>query len=168
MPVKTDQLQIRITARQKAFLKQQARAAGLDVSSYVLARALPATDHRVSTVLRALADEASGSFALAELNDLLANCAPIAFAEAFGSAVFTPHALALLTPFAQNYVAAMVEQAAHKKNVPPPNWVRDIAPLRLPSFATPLRSLRQHLIAASPVPFKRRNLFVDSGVGDRV
>lgn len=73
-----------------------------------------------------------------------------------------------LSPFLQNYVAAMVEQAAHKKSLAPPDWVRDIEPLSVPWFATPLSSLRMHLLRAAPVPFKRRNLFVDAAVGGRV
>lgn len=62
----------------------------------------------------------------------------------------------------------MVEQAAHKKSLAPPDWVRDIEPLSVPWFATPLSSLRMHLLRAAPVPFKRRNLFVDAAVGGRV
>jgi hypothetical protein len=43
-----------------------------------------------------------------------------------------------------------------------------VPPLDEPHFATPLRGLRLHLLRASPVAFKRRNIFVDSSVGDRV
>jgi hypothetical protein len=62
----------------------------------------------------------------------------------------------------------MVEQAAHQQDVVPPAWVRDVEPLDEPHFAVPLSSLRLHLLRAAPVPFKRRNIFVDSAVGDRV
>jgi hypothetical protein len=62
----------------------------------------------------------------------------------------------------------MVEQAADQKHVAPPAWVRDVAPLDAPHFATRLKSLRQHLLRSAPVPFKRRNIFVDAGVGARV
>ncbi len=68
----------------------------------------------------------------------------------------------------RNYVAAMVEQAAHMKRVRPPAWTARVEPLETPWFATSLESLRLHLLRASPVPFKRRNLFVDSAVGARV
>jgi hypothetical protein len=60
----------------------------------------------------------------------------------------------------------MVELAAHQKGVVPPAWVREVPPLDEPHFATPLEGLR--LLRASPVPFKRRNIFIDSSVGDRV
>lgn len=167
MPTKTGQLQIRVTPRQKVALKRKAAAAGLDVSSYVLARVLPSTDVRVTAILDALGGHVDMSFALAELNDILSACPPMAFADTVSGAAFPAHKIDALTPLAQNYVAAMIEQAAHQKSVHPPTWVQRIAPLRAPYYATPLLSLRQHLIAASPVPFKRRNLFVDSAVGDR-
>ena len=73
-----------------------------------------------------------------------------------------------LSPYLRNYVAAMVEQAAHQKNLPAPPWLCDIQPLEEPHFAAPLANLRLHLLRASPVPFRRRNIFVDSGVGSRV
>lgn len=168
MATKTEQLQIRVTASQKAALKRAARAAGTDVSSYVLARAIRTVDGRMTSILRAMAQDSDTSFALAALNDLLSACPPVAFPEAVSSSVFTPVALRALSPFLQNYVAAMIEQAAQQKKVSPPAWVQDIPPLREPYFATSLASLRHHLIVTSPVAFKRRNLFVDSTVGDRV
>ena len=168
MPAKTGQLQIRVTPRQKTALKRKAAAAGLDVSSYVLALVLPSTDDRVTAILSALGRHVDVAFALAELNDILSACPPMAFADTVSRAVFTQQKVDALASLVQNYVAAMVEQAAHQKHVDTPTWVRSIEPLRAPYFATPLPGLRHHLIAASPVPFKRRNLFVDSGVGDRV
>jgi len=62
----------------------------------------------------------------------------------------------------------MVEQAAEQKGLAPPVWTGDVTPLDEPRFATRLRSLRLHLLAASPAAFKRRNIFVDAGIGARV
>jgi hypothetical protein len=76
--------------------------------------------------------------------------------------------MARLSPLLQNYVAAMVEQASFLKRVQPPAWTARIAPLEEPYFAAPLKALRLHLLRASPVPFKRRNIFVDAAVGARV
>jgi hypothetical protein len=119
---------------------------------------------RFAWLLEALRGDDQPGFALAELNDLLSGLTP---AE-LGSAV--EHAdLAGLTPYLRNYVAAMVELAAHQHDIPPPAWVRDVEPLeRTPHFATPLAGLRLHLLRAAPVPFKRRNIFIDSSIGDRV
>jgi hypothetical protein len=124
MPVKTRQLQIRVSPEQKAALKRQAHAAGIDVSTYVLARVLPPPSDRFAAILRDVRNDANHRFALAELNDFLHACPPGAFGDAVNHA-----ALHALSPYLQNYVAAMVEQAAAQKDVPPPAWVRDIVPL---------------------------------------
>jgi uncharacterized protein (DUF1778 family) len=163
MSAKSAQLQIRVTPSQKAALRRHARAAGVDVSTYVLLRVLPPEADRFAEILRALRVEADRRFALAELSDFLHACAPVQFAAAVARAPAGD-----LSPFVRNYVAAMVEQAAGQKHVSPPAWVRDVAPLADPYFATPLKSLRLHLMEASPVPFKRRNIFVDAAVGARV
>jgi hypothetical protein len=73
-----------------------------------------------------------------------------------------------LPAFEANYVAAMVEQASAAVGGAPPNWTRRVQPLARPWFASPLKNLRLHLLTTSPPPFRRRNLFVDSTIGDRV
>ena len=163
MTTKSQQLQVRVTPAEKAALKRLARRAGLDVSSYVLSRALPAARSRFREIVRALRDEEDHRFALAELNDFLSDLMPAQFEEALADVD-----LAGLSPFLQNYVAAMVEQASYQKDVPPPPWVGDVKPLEEPHFAVPFLRLRPHLLKAAPVSFKRRNIFVDSAVGDRV
>ncbi len=164
MASRSSQLQIRVTPEQKEALRRLARRAGQDMSAYVLSRALPEARMRFAGLLEALRDgDDQPGFALAELNDLLSGLGR----RRAGGAV--EHAdLAGLTPYLQNYVAAMVELAAHRRDVPPPAWVRDVEPLETPHFATPLAGLRLHLLRASPAPFKRRNLFIDSSLGDRV
>ncbi len=163
MPAKTQQLQIRVTPQQKAMLKRQARAAGCDVSAFVLSRLLPDDPNRFAELLRMLQSESDHRYVLAELNDLLHASPPVSFAERVAVAD-----LRGLSPYLQNYVAAMVEQAAESKQVAPPPWVRDVTPLDTPRFVTPLRSLRMHLLRSAPVPFKRRNIFIDASVGARV
>lgn len=165
MSPKSQQLQIRVTPQQKAALQRLARGAGQDLSGYVLARALPEGRLQFGEIIRGLADPADRRFALAALNDLLSSLARTQLPDAVAVA---PPELRDLTPWLQNYVAAMVEHASHRREVAAPSWVREVPPLEVPYFATPLRSLRLHLLRAAPVPFKRRNLFVDSTVGDRV
>jgi uncharacterized protein (DUF1778 family) len=163
MSRKTDQLQIRVTPLQKEALKRRARRAGLDVSAYVLSRALPSPALRFAELLDELRREEQPRYALAALNDFLAGLGAADLDAAVSDADLDG-----LSDFLRNYVAAMVEQAAHLRKVAPPAWVREIDPLDEPWFAVPFASLRPHLLAASPVAFKRRNLFVDSTVGDRV
>jgi len=72
---------------------------------------------------------------------------------------------ASISPLVLNCVAAMVEAAAHDREVDPPSWVRDIPALPRPHFGWVLRSLRPHQVRASPVAFKRRNVFFDPATG---
>lgn len=157
------QLQVRVTPREKARLKQLARAAGLDLSAYVLSRALPRHAERLAELLDLLGKGGEHRFVLAALNDELSSLAARDF-----SAAVEPLEVHDLDPLTRNYVAAMVEQTAAQLNVSPPSWTRTVAPLETPWFATELSGLRLHLLRSSPIPFKRRNLFVDSGVGARV
>lgn len=163
MTARSQQLQIRVTAAEKAAIKRRARDAGLDVSAYVLARALPDVETRVATIIRALHEDRNRSFALAEFHDVLAALAPMEFAAALHHVDVRG-----LAPYVQNYVAAMVEQGAAAAGVQPPAWTRDIPPLDEPHFATPLRSVRLYLLRASPVAFRRRNIFADAPLGARV
>lgn len=163
MSAKSRYLQIRISPAKKAALRRRADMAGQDMSSYVLSRVLPDAALRFAGVIERLSEERDRRFALAELNDLLASLPPAELQAAVEEAD-----LCELPPFVQNYVAAMVEQAAHLGGVPAPAWTRDVEALEKPWFATPLGGLRAHLLRASPVPFRRRNLFVDSALGDRV
>lgn len=160
---KTQQLQIRVTPEQKAALKRLAERAGQDVSSYVLGRVLPAAVPRFERIVGAIANPERRRYALAELNDLLAELSPQEFDNVAGDVE-----IGELSPYLQNYVAAMFELAADQKGRHPPAWVREVLPLAEPHFATPMSSLRLHLLQTSPVPFRRRNIFVDSSIGDRV
>jgi hypothetical protein len=160
---RTAQLQIRVTPREKARLRQLARGAGQDLSAYVLGRVLPSEASRLAELVDSLRHEAERRFALAELNDALASLSARDFADAVN-----PLDVRHLDPLMQNYVAAMVEQAAAQRKQSAPAWTRDVAPLDEPWFATRLKGLRLHLLRASPVPFKRRNIFIDAGVGARV
>jgi hypothetical protein len=163
MSGKTEYMQIRVTPAEKGKLKRLARAAGLDLSGYVLVRALPPLRLRFAELLRALADSDGDRYVLADLNDFLSSLAPMELREAVERAE-----LERLTPFSANYVAAMVEQATHGAGIDAPGWTRDVPPLEQPHFATSMKSLRLHLLAAAPVPFKKRNIFVDAALGARV
>jgi hypothetical protein len=100
------------------------------------------------------------AYPLAELNDLL-TAAPADEIEKL-----PPPSIA--DPYRLNYVTAMVEVAAHRANVVPPIWTASVKPLDTPVFVDPSLKLRAHLLTASPPPFRRRNIFIDSSIGDRV
>lgn len=157
MTTRSEQLQIRLTPGEKAALKRRASAAGQDVSAYVLACALPQAPGRLLSAIEALHEDADRRFALAELSDALAELAPTEFGAALDTVDIRP-----LGAFLQNYVAAMVEQAAVEKRVPAPAWTREVEPLAGPHFSTSLTSVRLYLLRVTPLAFKRRNIFTDA------
>ena len=163
MATKTQHLQIRVTAHQKARLKSLARAADQGMSQYVLGRILGDDGQRFQELVAEVAEPSTRRYALAALNDFLSDLAPMEFRGAVEAVDMED-----LTQLDQNYVAAMVELAASRKRAHPPDWVREVEPMAEPFFAVPLSSLRLHLLRSALVPFKRRNLFVDAVVGDRV
>lgn len=133
------------------------------MSAYVLSRTLPTTAVRFQACIEACAGPAPPGFGLAELNSLLAGWR----AAELRDAIAVPPTSAL-SPFVANYVAAMVEQACERRSVRVPGWVRAVEPLAEPAFGSTLKSLRLHLLTHSPAPFRRRNIFIDAAVGDRV
>jgi hypothetical protein len=159
---KSEQLQVRVSRRQKAAIQRAAAKVGMDMSAYVLSRVL--SDNAVKFHDFAVACMGPTSrFALAELNSFLSGLA----AGDLRDAVAEPPPLEL-TPYFLNYITAMVEQTCARRAVAAPRWTRTIPPLIDPVFASALISLRLHLLTHSPPAFRRRNIFIDSSVGDRI
>ena len=159
---KSAQLQVRVTAAQKSAIQRAAARAGMDMSSYVLARVLsfPATQFQDFV---AACTEGDYRFALAELNTLLATLSAGELREAIAV-----RPTASLSPFLANTVAAMVELACAQRGIAPPAWAGDVQPLPEPAFGSSLQSVRLHLLRSSPAPFRRRNLFIDASLGHQV
>lgn len=160
---KLSQLQIRVSVAEKAAIRSAAKRAGLDMSNYVLSRVLSIPARQFQEAIRALSGPTAPSFALADINSLLSKLATPELRAAVAAA---PESA--LPPFLANYVAAMVETACSNHNIPIPAWTRSVAPLDEPVFGSDLASLRLHLLTHSPAPFRSRNIFIDSSLGDRV
>lgn len=165
--IKTAQLQLRVSPAEKARIREAAARAGVDMSEWVLSHLFPAEGETFLRLVGELREVAKGqstgtSHAIAALNDFLADLPADRFVEAVSA---HPDGL---SPFHANYVAAMVEHAAYLKGAPPPAWVAEVAPLERPVFGSELASLRLHLLTKSPPAFRRRNIFIDATVGDRV
>jgi hypothetical protein len=109
---------------------------------------------------RAVAAAERISYPLAELNDLLT--------ATTGEEVLHLPRPEIDDAYRLNYVTAMVEVAAHRSGVVPPDWALTVEPLPFPVFVDPSLRLRAHLLTSSPPPFCRRNIFIDSTLGDRV
>jgi hypothetical protein len=160
---KSDQLQIRVSKREKAAIQLAASRAGMDMSEYVLSRSLPVPAAEFRNLVETCVDDASPRFALARLNSLLSKWTTRELREA----VAEPPPPSL-TPFTHNYITAMVEYACGKRNLPVPRWTRTVEPLATPVFGSNLASLRLHLLTHSPPPFRARNIFIDSSLGGQV
>jgi uncharacterized protein (DUF1778 family) len=160
---KSEQLQIRVSAAQKAAIQARAKRAGVDMSSYVLSRVLPEVARQFDDCVRSIARRQASRFGLAELNALLSRWT----APEIEAAV-RERPSADLSPYVANYVAAMVELACARHGLQVPTWINDIPPLAEPVFGSSLTSLRLHLLTHSPPAFRRRNLFIDSSLGAQV
>lgn len=118
---------------------------------------------RFAALVRSLATTFRPPFVLAEINDLL-----VVLGRGELSIVTDVRLPATIDEVRANQLAAMVETRSAKLGVRPPSWVEEVKPLAMPWFATDLIGLRLHLLCQSPPAFRRRNLFVDATVGDRV
>jgi hypothetical protein len=163
MKPKSAQLQIRVTAAQKADIHRLARQAGMDMSSYVLGRVLPAPAVQFAKLMVSIEGPEPASYGLAELNSFLSGLSTAELREAVALAPAMK-----VSPYIENYIAAMVEYACQKGGLRAPAWVCAVEPLIEPVFASALQSLRLYLLTHSPPPFRRRNIFIDSSLGHRV
>jgi len=120
-------------------------------------------EEKVQALLSSLRDDSERSFVFAELNDLLAGLPTEELRQATAGA--PPEKLSAEL---SNYWAAMVEHACTARQILPPRWTLDIAPLTVPLFGSSLESLRLHLLVNSPPAFRRRNIFIDTTIGGRV
>ncbi len=162
--VKSSQLQIRVSHAQKEKMRNLAEQAGQDVSQWVLQRLLPPCVAQLQALIDNLKHRpGQRSLILAELHDFLVDQDSKQLTQALQEID-----VGGLAPFEANYVAAMIETACTNRNIVPPPWVARVKPCTEPWFASNLTSLRMYLLTASPPPFRKRNLFVDSTLGARV
>jgi hypothetical protein len=161
---KSAQLQIRVSPAQKAAIARLARQAGQGMSSYILSRMLPVRAGEFAKLVADCKPGERGRYALAALNAFLASLSEAELADAVGKRAEPWPRDAVIA----NRIAAMVETACLRRRVSPPAWLQDIEPLESPVFDSELPGLRLYLLSRSPAAFRRRNLFVDSTVGDQV
>lgn len=162
METKSTQLQIRVSKRQKRKLREQARAAGMTVSEWLLRLALPPKREELERLVGALARDERRSLALAALHDFLDRLE----LDEWGRCLATRPPSRVPPPY-DALLAAMIEHAASLRGAPVPDWVLRTPPSNVPFLASELTSLRLHLLTSSPPAFRRRNLFVDTSVGGR-
>jgi hypothetical protein len=160
---KEEQIQIRISKEDKDRLRALAKEKNMELSSFILESVTPSLYKKFQELLSALKQSKNPKIKLAEINDFLYSLNPkdlkIAIASKFDVA---------LDDYYANYVAAMIEIACDQKDITIPAWTREIVGLDYPVFGSSLKSLRLHLLVNALIPFKARNIFIDSSIGDRV
>ena len=133
------------------------------MSGYVLSRVLPAPALGLGRLLARLARQSNQRLVLAEINSLMIRLS----GKELAVAVASPPPLAL-PPHLENQVAAMVEYGCALSGIEPPSWTHSVVPLEQPVFGSELESVRLYLLAHSPAPFRRRNIFIDTSLGGQV
>ncbi len=164
-PNKTKYLQIRVTPEEKKLIEKIAKKNSKTISELVLDKLLSDNQNKdkFQSLVSKLSKSEKTSLVFAEINDFLNKLTKDEFKEATDE-----KPKANISNYHLNYLAAMVEYSANRKKVDPPKWVNEIDPLNEPVFGSKLKNLRTHLLLNSPIPFRKRNIFIDSTVGDRV
>ena len=159
---KSEYLQIRVSKQEKELIKSAAQSANMDMSAWLLKRALYFKSKIFNTIISKFSTE-HNTFVLAELHDFLHDLNRNEFEMALS---IKPNNK--LTDFQINYTIAMIAHRANQLNTSPPDWTCHFSVLKKPYFGTNLKSLRLHLLINSPIAFKQRNIYIDSSIGDRV
>ncbi|MEI6806606.1 MAG: hypothetical protein WCK49_08905 [Myxococcaceae bacterium] len=159
--MKNSQLQIRISDIQKHALQQAASSENMDLSAWVLSKLFLNPRTLFLKKIESLASNRKYGFA--DLADFLKNLNSTDLQEILQ----VPWSVQL-EPLLANYVAAMLELCAHRHKIRAPYWLSQIEPLEDPCFGTDLKSLRLYLLTVSPVPFRARNIFIDTTLEGRV
>lgn len=160
---KTSQLQIRISPQEKELVIKAAKREGFDVSTWVLKKLLNANQEFFFGLVKKLSSEKDPRYLLSELNNFINNLSPKE-----SELVFKTKPEGKLSAYLSNYLAAMIEHAAIKKNFSIPKWTQEIKALKVAHFETTLETLRLYLLINSPVSFRKRGIFLDSTIGDQV
>jgi len=160
---KSLQIQIRVSPQEKASIIRYAKRANMGISQWVLGQLLPPGQKVFQGLVDQLKAESNPKYVLAEIHDMLSG----ASADEFELMVAQPPESGL-TDYLANYVAAMIEYTAIHKGRNAPIWTGKVPPLKIPVFGSDLKSLQLYLLTHSPPPFRRRNIFIDATVGQRV
>ena len=160
---KSLQLQVRVSPREKETIARYAKMTKMGMSEWILSKVLPPGQQAFQGLLAQLNAASNPKYILAQIHDML----NAAGGDEFELMVTQPPGVVLADYWA-NYVAAMIEYTAVQKGRKAPSWIRQVPPLEVPVFGSDLKNLRLYLLTHSPPPFRRRNIFIDATVGQRV
>ena len=159
---KSEYLQIRVSRQEKHIIKESAKAAGIDMSAWILQKVLNDNSKIFIDLIGEFATQEQ-SYVFAAINDFLINLNALDFE--YATAI---EAISELDDFRSNYIIAMILQRANQLSAPYPDWINKYRILEKPYFGSQLKSLRLYLLINSPPEFKSRNIFIDSAIGERV
>ena len=160
---KTDYIQIRINKKEKAKFVKLAELDNMSLSNWILNKLkIDISPVEIKIIYGQIAIASDSSYALAFLNDSLMKVPKHTWSD-----------LVSIKPENLNfenlcYVASMIEHAAEIRELNTPLWVNDIGALQTPYFVSTFKNLRLYLLINSPVSFRKRNIFIDASIGDRV
>lgn len=160
---KTSQLQIRVSPQEKELIAKAAKREGQDISTWVLKKIINNNQEIFFELVKKLVSANEYHYVLSELNDFISN---LSAKECH--VVFKVKPDIKLSAYLSNYLAAMIEQAATKKGFSIPHWLEEIEVLQEAHFETSLVSLRPYLLINTPISFRKRGIFLDSTIGDRI
>lgn len=148
---------------EKQWIQKKAKELDLDMSVWVKQLLFSQKNQTYMNLMDAISNSKFSKEALAHFNDFLDRLPAKDFVETVMEipGIFKD-------TFHGNYIAAMVEMAAHQKKVAPPSWTKKYTGMEEPYFASSFENLRFHLLVSSPIPFRKRNIFIDSTIGDRI
>lgn len=164
MPAKSTWLQIRVTPAEKSSIRAAAEAAGMDLSAYVLAKSLPSKPPEFDSLIAWMLASPDSHVPFAECVDYLQTLPAARGVELARK----PQRFDELPLHRQNLVCAWVEHRAALWGVRSPAWVLGVPALDRPYFGTELINLRPWLFLVSPTVYRRRNIFVERGLGWRL
>ena len=160
---KISQLQIRVTQEEKQAIQLAAKKVNMGMSEFVLDKVFSQDQSRFQKLMKQLKASKEKTYILAEIHDLFMKVTTSEFEQ-----MIRMPPIVRLSPYWENYIAAMIEHTAHQKEVTTPAWLHEIEPLDHPHFGSDLKSLRLYLLTHSPSSFRNRNIFIDASVGERV
>lgn len=161
---KSEYLQIRISPLVKKRIQKEADKTKMGMSEWILLKLFPPAVWQFRELIQNLGRSSKKSLVYAEINHFLKYLSSPELEQICSQAP----TLTYLSPLEQNYLAAMVEVSCSLKGVRMPSWTGEIKPLPTPYWGSSLESLRLYLLVHSPVPFKKRNIFIDSTIGDSI
>lgn len=152
---KSETIQIRVSKAEKEKLKKLSQVHKMCVSEFILSNLL--TDisaYEVRQLYELIAKGENRVLSLFNLRNKLKKISPAFWDGAVG---IVPD---FLDPFSLAYVASTIEELSYIRGLSYPEWCTGIKALSEPYIGSDQETMNFYILVNSPVPFKRRNIFL--------